>query len=369
MKMETEDNLLNSNNDRFVICPLCHGSGKLTEKISLPIITDNTQSLVNTSIRHCGTVKFKSTNTIKLPLIKSPINEIFRKSDEKEKVEKQLRKNNKKYLLKPLSAQSGGDYSTEKSDYVDLLPAPTNLRNPVEAVKYALMQINNDNWEHSMQGLGTIIQVSRNHPFLIEPHMTKVNQTLCDLLHSMRSQATRFACQAAKELFHTMQSTTRPEFDEIVQCLLQRTADMNRFIRHDANEALDVMVTYIPPINSVRAIVDKGPTHKNALVRTTVARLLLCIVSMIQVHYLLTLPLFKETRKRIFDAAAILINDPNTTARNITKKLFELLLKDENFDNLFYAEVNRKQLKRIEKALIALKYSKQCRTTIPHTGY
>ncbi|XP_075236454.1 TOG array regulator of axonemal microtubules protein 2-like [Lycorma delicatula] len=207
-----------------------------------------------------------------------------------------------------------------------------------------------------MQGFGTLVQVSRTEPLLLEPHMTKVNQMLCTLLRTTRSHVARYACQACKELFRTMQSTTRPEFDEIVQSLLQRTADTNKFIRHDANDALDTMVTYIPPNSSVRAIVEKGPFHKNSLIRTAVARLLLCIVTIIQVQFLFTLPAYKETRKRIFDASAVLINDANMATRNIIKRLFEMFIKDNNFDTLFQKETDKVLLKRIDKAIICLKY-------------
>jgi len=48
------------------------------------------------------------------------------------------------------------------------------------------------------------------------------------------------------------------EFDELAGALLVRTADLNRFIRQDANEALDAMVTYLPPQPCVRALLAKG---------------------------------------------------------------------------------------------------------------
>lgn len=53
--------------------------------------------------------------------------------------------------------------------------------------------------------------------------MPLLNKTLCDLLRSLRSQVTAFACQAATELFCSMQSTARP-----VSCTL--TMMRNNFI-------------------------------------------------------------------------------------------------------------------------------------------
>ena len=54
-------------------------------------------------------------------------------------------------------------------------------------------------------------------------------------------------------------STKRPEFDEMVDILLSRTADPNRFIQKDSNMALDKMVQSICIQHSVRAICAKGP--------------------------------------------------------------------------------------------------------------
>jgi hypothetical protein len=66
----------------------------------------------------------------------------------------------------------------------------------------------------------------------------------------------------AEELFQTIQSTSRPGFDEIVSSLLQRTCDTK-------NEIRDAMVTHIPPHNAVRPLADTGVSHKSALVRRT----------------------------------------------------------------------------------------------------
>lgn len=60
--------------------------------------------------------------------------------------------------------------------------------------------------------------------------------------------------------------------------LLSKTADSNKFIRHDANLALDCMVTHIPTFHAIRTLCAKGPDHKNALVRTAAARLLVCAI-------------------------------------------------------------------------------------------
>lgn len=43
----------------------------------------------------------------------------------------------------------------------------------------------------------------------------------------------------------------------MVDTLLCRTADSNKFIRHDANLSLDCMVTHIPTLHAVRSLCAK----------------------------------------------------------------------------------------------------------------
>ncbi|ERL94016.1 hypothetical protein D910_11300, partial [Dendroctonus ponderosae] len=99
------------------------------------------------------------------------------------------------------------------------------------------------------------------------------------------------------------------EFDEIVDTLLCRTADSNKFIRHDANLALDCMVTHIPILHAVRALCAKGPDHKNALVRISTARLVVCAVVIAGSTYVLHPNNSDYTRRRIVLNMVKFLND------------------------------------------------------------
>jgi len=62
--------------------------------------------------------------------------------------------------------------------------------------------------------------------------------------------------------------------DEIACPLLQRTADTNRFLRADANAALDIMCEQLPIHRVIPVITLRGCGHQNAVVRATAVRIL-----------------------------------------------------------------------------------------------
>lgn len=112
----------------------------------------------------------------------------------------------------------------------------------------------------TLQGLNEILYLAPRIEWNKNPReVSLINRKLIELFRSPRTTICRIACQVAGELFHFIKSTKRPEFDEIVDLLLNKTADSNRFIQKDANIALDKMVTYIPPFHAVRALCSKGP--------------------------------------------------------------------------------------------------------------
>ncbi|XP_069674565.1 TOG array regulator of axonemal microtubules protein 2-like [Periplaneta americana] len=259
------------------------------------------------------------------------------------------------------SGEGGGGGGREaEEEYLpgvkkDLLPRPREFENPQEAMKIAISNLKQSQWEIVLQAVHDIVQISRYNPPLLEPHMSLINRILCQLLKSLRSHVTRTACQAARELFRTMQNTQRPEFDEVVSSLLLRTADMNRFIRQDSNEALDSMVMYIPPYHSTRALVDKGASHKNPLVRTAAARLLTCVVIISGSETILSPTANKEIRRRVLSTAAKFLADGNLETRMYAKKLVKFLMEHEEFESIFYSEVDRSATRSIEKTLVSLR--------------
>lgn len=144
-----------------------------------------------------------------------------------------------------------------------------------------------------------------------------INHRLIELLKSPRSYVCRTACQAAGHLFEHVKDTRRPEFDEIVDILLAKTADANKFIREDANVALDSMVTHIPTSHAIRALTNKGPEHRNHLVRTATARLMVCCVIITGAENILFGNTSNLTRRRIILSMLKFIQDKSLETRLI----------------------------------------------------
>nr|XP_015839444.1 PREDICTED: protein FAM179A [Tribolium castaneum] len=181
--------------------------------------------------------------------------------------------------------------------------------------------------------------------------MPSIHQRLIELLKSPRSHVCRTACQAAGHLFEYVKDTRRPEFDDIVDILLHKTADSNRFIRHDANLALDCMVTHISTFNAVRALCQKGPFHKNPLVRCATVRLLVCAIVIAGADFVLNPNNNEYTRKRVILNMARFLEDKNLETRKLAERLYKVLSKDTRFEVYLKKYLEKEQITKIKKTL------------------
>ncbi|XP_046479551.1 TOG array regulator of axonemal microtubules protein 2-like isoform X1 [Neodiprion pinetum] len=257
---------------------------------------------------------------------------------------------NQKSVLYP----GGDNMKLQEKNYAT---AALNFERPQDALKLALLKLKENQWDNTMQALIDIVHISRLQPELIDSIMPIVNRSICSLLRNIRSNVVRTACQVAAELFRTMQCTQRPEFDELVGMLLQKTGDMNRCIRQDANSALDTMADFIPASHCVRVMsTSRGAGHKNPLVRATVSRLLNYIVTLKGVDTLFSTTATKDTRGRVFIMCAKFLVDGNCETRANARSLVKLLMTHSDFEHLFHQDVDRKLTEKIQKQLITLKY-------------
>lgn len=177
-----------------------------------------------------------------------------------------------------------------------------------------------------------------------------ISRKLIDFFRSPRSNLCRTACQTAGEFFLLAKSTKRPEFDEMVDILLCKCADPNRFIQKDANTALDKMALCIPIQHSIRAICAHGPDHKNPIVRSTTARLLASIGKQAGVEQIVGVEANVRTRKRVLANLAKFLTDKNVDTRRHSEKLCRMLKKHKFFNDYFFKDIEtncRNSLRRI----------------------
>ncbi|XP_053659793.1 uncharacterized protein LOC128708837 [Anopheles marshallii] len=210
-------------------------------------------------------------------------------------------------------------------------------------------------WEVCLEGIWDLMDTaSRIDWKMQEKYITVINRKLIEFLKSPRTALCRSACQVSGELFCQAKSTKRPEFDEMVDILLCKTADPNRFIQKDANVALDKMVTYIPTPHTVRAISNRGTIHRNPLVRTATARLLVCICVVSGLDAILGTTANTRTRKTILSMLAKFLTDKNLETRKFGERLYRMLRKHKFFDEYFYKDMDnnlRTNLKRVLKGV------------------
>ncbi|XP_017781923.1 PREDICTED: uncharacterized protein LOC108566514 [Nicrophorus vespilloides] len=185
--------------------------------------------------------------------------------------------------------------------------------------------------------------------------MTVVNQRMLELLKSPRSHVCRTACQIAGHFFETMKDTRRPEFDDIVNVLLYKTADASKFIRQDANLALDCMVTHIPTFHAIRALCAKGPSHRNYLVRCASIRLLICAVVIAGPSILLNNPSYEHSRKRVIINLAHFLDDKNHDTRKYAERLYKILTKESSFEFYLKKYLDRQTLDSFYRTLRFIK--------------
>ncbi|RZB40601.1 protein FAM179B-like, partial [Asbolus verrucosus] len=231
----------------------------------------------------------------------------------------------------------------------NLDPSNSSIDNTICA---AVSRLREPDWRIALRGLAEIVEICRLVDVdLVYDYMSSINQRLIELLKSPRSHVCRTACQAAGHLFEYIKDTRRPEFDDIVDLLLHKTADANKFIRQDANLALDCMVTHISPFNAVRALCSKGPFHKNPLVRTATVRLLVCVIVIAGADFILNPNNNEYTRKRIILNLARFLEDKNLETRKLAERLYKVLCKEPRFDIYLKKYLEKDQILKIKKTL------------------
>lgn len=198
----------------------------------------------------------------------------------------------------------------------------------------------NFSWETVLIGLNELLCIAPHLSWSMHDRaIVLINRKLLDCFKSPRVSVGRVACQVCGELFRIVKCTKRPEFDELVDALLCKSADTNRHVQRDANIALDKMVSYTTMFHSVRAMCNHGTEHRNAIVRVTVARLLIYVCALNGNEALLGMNANQNTRRRVLQALAILLMDKNQDVRRFAERLLKMLQKHRYFQEYFYKDM------------------------------
>ncbi|KAK6621262.1 hypothetical protein RUM43_011568 [Polyplax serrata] len=235
-------------------------------------------------------------------------------------------------------------------------PFPETLKpfeRPKEGLDTCFNQLESQQWEVNMLGLTSLVRLLRHHPAIVLSQLHPIIVALGRQIKNLRSQVARVACQASAEMFLILKRNVEPDLDELSGPLFHRSADTNRFIRADCNDALDNMVNSVGHAKAVSIIISKGTTHQNATVRAVAARLLLRLSERVGPEKMLSLP--KEIRDKMLQAGASLLTEGKLETRAFAKQVFRIWSSHPTFSNLISEAISPNVMRQINKTLSALK--------------
>lgn len=234
-------------------------------------------------------------------------------------------------------------------------PAGTLLpfEKPKEALTRSLTQIESSEWETVMTGLQSMSRLVKCHSSLMETQLTVASRAVASQVKNLRSQVARAACRLAGEMFVTHKKGLESETDELAVPLLHRTADTNKFLRIDANDALDKMCESITPQKSISILLTRGTVHQNAIVRCTSARLLANIIRNSGHDKIFSIQ--RDLRDKLFQSGADLLTEGSLEIRGHAKQLFKVLSQNNHFIKTMREVIPLSKYRNIEKTLNALR--------------
>lgn len=262
-----------------------------------------------------------------------------------------LRKNR----VSDIKAATVSTVSAHKTKPKDLFATNTLRRfdKPREALNTCLSQMDSTIWEQTMTGLQSFVRLIRFHPELVENHIHPLSVALCKHVRNLRSQVSRSACEACGEFFATHSKYLEPEIDDMSITLLNRTADTNKFLRADAAKALNAMCDHMPANKIIQAIVTRGATHPNAIVRTASGNLLNRVVGRLGCDKLFAMS--RECREKLILAAANLMMEGSLETRNHAKMLFKQMSPHPLYHKTILEVIPPRTYRNIEKSLKTIK--------------
>lgn len=232
----------------------------------------------------------------------------------------------------------------------------SNLRKfekPREASVNCLAQLDNANWEITMNGLQCFVRLIRHHPEIVEANFHTYCVALAKQVRNLRSQVSRSACQASAEFFETHAKQMEQEPDDLAAQLLNRTADTNKFLRADAARALNAMCDNLPPPKVISTIITRGANHQNAIVRTAAANLCCRIVSRMGCDKVFGL--HRECRDKLILAGANFLMEGSLETRNNAKVFFKQLSVHPHYNRILLDVIPPRIYRNIEKVLRSIK--------------
>ena len=221
---------------------------------------------------------------------------------------------------------------------------------PEEALEKVVDQLsNNEDWEKNMDGLTGTMRLVHHHPETIIVDYKQIMQLVLKQVKNLRSQVARAAVHLVGDMFATLKRNMESDLEKIALPLIMKTGETNRFLREDCNQALDKMVENVSPSKSILVVTAEPLNSKNAVIRTTVSRLLAYITEKIGPSKALTAS--KDITERLLPAVAKLAQDGSLEARIYAKMTLKILMDHDDFERILKKNVTANTLRNLEKVL------------------
>ncbi|XP_041985875.1 uncharacterized protein LOC121738097 [Aricia agestis] len=166
-------------------------------------------------------------------------------------------------------------------------------------------------------------------------------------VRSLRSRVARAACSTLGTLFERRGKVLDPELEEAAQALLDRCADVNRFLRADATAALGRVACGGGYVRAGVALARRGASHRAGPVRAAAAQALARLVKQQGAARVLELP--GEPRVLVLRAVGELLADANADTRLHARHLCLALAEDHRFEPLLKEAMAPSRYRAIEK--------------------
>ncbi|KAJ2949974.1 hypothetical protein O0L34_g11300 [Tuta absoluta] len=245
------------------------------------------------------------------------------------------------------SARSGHLTPEPVSDVYEPPPAPCE-RDVRNALSECIIPAKHEDWEVIVNSL---IETERlaSDPSARAPAASwrAVVRSASAHVRSLRSRVARTACSTLGALFEHRGRALDPELEDSATALLERCADVNRFLRADAASAL---VRIACGSNSARAAVAlsrRGASHRAGPVRAAAAQALAKLVQHNGPSRVLDMS--AEPRTILLRAAGELLGDANPEARVHGRQLCLALAEDVRFHPMLKEAMLPSRYRAIEK--------------------
>ncbi|KAJ0175421.1 hypothetical protein K1T71_008580 [Dendrolimus kikuchii] len=252
------------------------------------------------------------------------------------------------------SLESGKSSPRSASGDRDRNP-PADERDVRAALAECILPARHEDWEAIVTGLTEIERLAED-PTARAPASSwrVVTRNTATHVRSLRSRVARCACRTLGSLFEHRGRALDPELEEAASALLDRCADVNRFLRGDAAESLARVACGGALARAAVALARRGAKHRAGPVRGAAAAALARLARRATASRVLDLPV--EPRTVILRAAGDLLGDANAEARMHARHLCLVLSEDTRFRALLKEATPPTRYRNVEKLVEKLRF-------------